>query len=76
MKGLIRHMQDLKPGKKELLSQVFQLAQYYLVMPVLLTHCVHAVSDRSFSVLRRIKTYLRNTVTKEEKKNKGFCEVS
>ena len=33
MKGLIRHMQELNSGKKALLSHVFQLAQYWLVMP-------------------------------------------
>ena len=58
MKGLIRHMQELNPGKKALLSQVFQLAQYRLIMPA-----SNAVSERSFSVLRRIKAYLRNTMT-------------
>ena len=57
-KGLIRHMQELNPGKKALLSQVFQLAQYRLIMPA-----SNAVSERSFSVLRRIKAYLRNTMT-------------
>ena len=56
LKGLIKHMQGRNPKKKVLLSQVFQLTQYCLVMPP-------SKSERSFSVLRRIKTYLRNTMT-------------
>ena len=67
MKGLIRDMQELNPGMKALLSQVFQLAQYGLVMPT-----SNAVSERSFSVLKRIKTYLRNTMT-QNKLNHKMC---
>ena len=57
MKEMIKHMQELNLGKKALLGQVFQLAQYCLLMPA-----SNAVNKRSFSVLRRIKTNLRNTV--------------
>ena len=56
---MIRHMQELNPAKKALLSHVFQLAQYCLVMPT-----SNEVSEWIFSVLRRIKTHLRNTMTK------------
>ena len=45
MERLIRHMQELNPGKKVLLSQVFQPAQSCLVMPA-----SNAVSEWSFSV--------------------------
>ena len=64
IKGLIRHLQELNPAKKAPLSQVFQLAQHCLVMPA-----SNAVSERSFSVLRRIKTYLRNTKETEQAKS-------
>ena len=57
-------MQELNPGKKAPLSQVFQLAQHCLVMPA-----SNAVSEQSFSVLRRIKTYLRNTKETEQAKS-------
>ena len=67
MKGIIRHMQELNPGKKALLTQVFQLAQYCLVMPA-----SNTVSEQSFSVLRRIKTYLRNTMT-QNRLNHTMC---
>ena len=49
MKGLIRHMQELNPEKKALLSQMFELAQYCLVMPA-----SNAVIKRSSSVSKHI----------------------
>ena len=67
MKGLIRHMQELNTGKKALLSQVFQLARYCLVMPA-----SNTVSERSFSVSKRIKTYLRNSMT-QKRLNYTMC---
>ena len=67
MKGPIRHMQGLNLGTKTLLSQVFQLAQYCLVMPA-----SNAVSEQKFSVLRRIKSYLRNTMT-QVRRNHTMC---
>ena len=67
MKGLVRYVQELNPGKKALLSQVFQLAQHCLVMPA-----SNGVSERSFSVLIRIKTHLRNTMT-QNRLNHTMC---
>ena len=46
MNGLIKHIQELNPGKKALFSHVFQLAQYSLVM-----NASNAVSEQSFCVL-------------------------
>ena len=68
MKGLTIHMKELNPVSQPLLSQVFQLAQYCLDITAL-----NAVSERSFSVLRRIKTYLRNTMT-HNRLNHTMCE--
>ena len=62
MKGLIGHMKELNPGKKALLSQVFQLAQYCLVMPA-----SNGVSERSFRVLRRIKTFTQHNGREQAK---------
>ena len=67
VKGLIRHLQELNPGKRSLLSQVFQIAQYCLAMPA-----SNEVSERGFSVLRWIKTYLRNTMT-QNRVNHTMC---
>ena len=69
MKGLIRQMQELNPGKKAFLSQVIQLVQYCLVMSAL-----NAVIERRSSVLRRIKTYLRNTMTQNRLNHTMFLE--
>ena len=43
--------------QKELLSEVCKLARLILVMPA-----TNASSERSFSSMRRLKTYLRNTM--------------
>ena len=67
MKGPIRHIQELNPGKKELLSQVSQLAQYCLVNPA-----SNGVIERSSTFLRRIKTYLRKTMT-QNRLNHTMC---
>ena len=51
---------SLSPGQLPLLSQVKRLAQLILVMPT-----TNASSERSFSALRRVKNYLRTTMTQE-----------
>ena len=43
--------------QKELLSEVCKLARLILVMPA-----TNASRERSFSSMRRLKTYLRNTM--------------
>ena len=48
------------PGQLDLISQVSKLAKLLLVMPA-----TNATSERSFSALRRIKTYLRATMTQQ-----------
>ena len=55
---VVHHLRALSQGQRLLLDQVFKLAQYCLVMPA-----SNATSERSFSAMRRIKTYLRNTMS-------------
>ena len=43
-----------------MLSEVVKLVRLLLVMPAM-----NAVSERSFSAMRRIKTYLRSTMLQE-----------
>ena len=62
MKGLIRHMQELNPGKKALLNLVFQLAQYCLFMPA-----SNALSGRSFIVLRSFIVFAEHNDTEQAK---------
>ena len=54
------YMLTLSPGQLSLISQVKRLMQLILVMPA-----TNASSERSFSALRRVKTYLRTTMTQE-----------
>ncbi len=51
----------MTPGQRELLSEVCQLFQLLLVI----IPATNAVSERSFSVLRRVKTYLRSTMAQD-----------
>ena len=54
------YLLSLSPGQLSLLSQVQRLAQLVLVMPA-----TNASSERSFSALRRVKSYLRTTMTQK-----------
>ena len=61
------HIRDIKDyfcsltsSHRLLLSQVCVLVQLILVMPA-----TNATSERAFSTLRRLKTYLRNTMTQQ-----------
>lgn len=53
--ALVRNMSD---GEKELLPQLVQLCKLYLVLP-----CSTASAERSFSQLRRVKSYLRSSMS-------------
>lgn len=55
---LVSFLQNLSLAQKRHLPQVVILAKLLLVMPA-----TNAVSERSFSALRRVKTYLRATTT-------------
>lgn len=58
------HLQQLTSAQKTLLSEVILLAKLILVMPA-----TNATSERSFSTLRRMKTYLRSTMKQERLNN-------
>ena len=45
-------VRDMSNGEKALLSQVIKLVHLLLVMPA-----TNAISERSFSAMRRVKTY-------------------
>ena len=47
-----------EPGAKTFMSAVALLIKLYLTIPV-----TTATAERSFSSLRRVKTYLRSTIT-------------
>ena len=57
IQDLIVHLRNLPVSQKALLTEVCILAKLLLVMPA-----TNAVSERSFSALRLVKTYLRSTM--------------
>ena len=57
--SVLDYLKTLPEPQKALLSEVYKLAKLILVMPA-----TNAVSERSFSALRHVKTYyLHNTMT-------------
>ena len=64
MHTLKKHFQHLSSAEKELLCEVVHVLKNILVMPS--TNCT---SERSFSALRRLKTYLRSTMSQERLNN-------
>ena len=54
---ILAFFRNCTPGQLELMSQVSKLVKLLLVMPA-----TNAGSERSFSAVRRIKTYLRSTM--------------
>ena len=55
--SVIKYLQELFHAQRSVLSEVCTLASLILVMPA-----TNAVSERSFSALRRLKSYLRATM--------------
>ena len=54
---ILKYLKGLSPGESLRISKVVLVMQLILVMP-----STNAVSERSFSALRRLKTYLRATM--------------
>ena len=61
-------MKTMSSAQKTLLSEVCTLTKLMLVMPA-----TNAISKRSFSALRLVKTYLRSTMTQERLNHLRFC---
>ena len=57
IKGIVKFLQSLSDTERQLYSMVVQLVKLILVMPA-----TDAISERSFSALRRMKTWLRSTM--------------
>lgn len=58
------HIQSMTLPERQLISEVTVLLKVILVMPA-----TNAISERSFSALRRVKSYLRSTMTQERLNN-------
>ena len=57
---ILLYIKELPPSEKELLNQIIVLVKLILVMPA-----TNSTSERSFSAMRRVKTYLRSTMLQE-----------
>ena len=57
---LKKYFSSLSSGQTDLMSQVSRLMQLVLVMPA-----TNVTPERSFSALRRVKSYLRSTMGQE-----------
>ena len=60
LKDILDYVKELTPAQLSLYSEIIKLLKIILVMPA-----TNAISERSFSQLRRIKTYLRSTMTQQ-----------
>eukprot|EP00731_Ephydatia_muelleri_P007058 Em0003g1306a len=58
VRDIVQHVCTLSPGVRMSITQVCSLVRLLLVMPA-----TNAVSERSASALRRVKSYLRTTMT-------------
>ena len=58
---IVTYAKGLTPCQKELISQVCTLLKLILVIPA-----TNAVSERTFSTLRRVKSYLRSTMSQSQ----------
>ena len=56
--SVLQYLRDCSNAQKELMSEVCKVVSLVLVMPA-----TNALSERSFSSLRRVKSYLRSTMT-------------
>ena len=54
------YMKTLSPAKKQLLSEVFTVVKLVLVVPA-----TNSTSERTFSALRRIRTYLHSAMSQD-----------
>ena len=57
IKDILKYLRNISSAQRALLSEICIIAKLILVMPAR-----NAVSERSFSALRRVKTYLRSTM--------------
>ena len=65
-----KYFQALSPSEQGLLDQVYQVLRLVLVMPA-----TNSSSERSFSALRRVKSYLRSTMTQQRLNNLMILHV-
>ena len=65
-----KYFHSLVGAQRSLLSEVCKILKLILIMPA-----TNATSERSFSTLRRVKTYLRNTMSQQRLNNLMLLHV-
>ena len=60
IRSIIKYVRNLTQVQRDLVSNICTVIKLISVMPA-----TNAVSERSFSTLRRVRTYLRATMTQE-----------
>ena len=69
-RDVLEFLSGLTQIQKDFFSEVIVIAKLIYVMPA-----TNATSERSFSALRRIKTYLRNSMSQERLNNVMLLHV-
>ena len=57
LKECIKAVREMTPAQRSFFSEICRLLRLILIMPA-----TNAASERSFSAIRRLKTYLRSTM--------------
>ena len=57
IKDILKYLRNISSAQRALLSEICVIAKLIIVMPA-----TNAISERSFSALRRVKTYLRSAM--------------
>ena len=60
MADVIKYIQTLSAPKRDFFCEIVKVTKLLLTMPA-----TNAESERSFSALRRVKTWLRSTMTQQ-----------
>ena len=61
------YLRELKPAKRAMYSEILTLIIILLVIPA-----DNAASERTFSALRRVKTYLKSTMIDSGENEQSF----
>ena len=70
LKECVAYLRELSSAHKEFYSEVCTIARLILVMPA-----TNATSERSFSAMRRVKTYLRSTMHQQRLNHLMFLSI-
>ena len=62
--GIVSYLKTLSSAARSIYSEIVTLVELILVMPA-----TNATSERTFSALRRIKSYLRTTMSQQRLNN-------